>query len=121
MMMAPMGGAPLMMQQPVNLGGGIVYGYPPQPQMMYAPQQPVVASQIMHPQQQQHPQQLRRPVQDQGNEIPASSIGQINEKDLQALKETCPSLDDDIIRSVYQQSGGNLDRAAAQLIEMSSS
>jgi len=106
MMMAPMGGAPLMMQQPVNLGGGIVYGY---------------ASQIMHPQQQQHPQQLRRPVQDQGNEIPASSIGQINEKDLQALKETCPSLDDDIIRSVYQQSGGNLDRAAAQLIEMSSS
>lgn len=109
-MMNPMMGAPLMIQQPTLYGPGVVYGYP---QMMYQQQQqPAMPTQVI-----QQSQQLPT----SGDEVPASSIGHINEKDLKALKEMCPSLDDDIIRSVYQQSGENLDRAAAQLIEMSAS
>lgn len=43
---------------------------------------------------------------------------QVNEADLKTLKEMCPSLDDDIILTVLHQSGGNIDRAAGQLLEM---
>ena len=112
MMMGPMmGGAPVVLQhqhQPMHMAGGMMYGYP-QP-MMY-PQQFVQQPQM-------HPQQLQ---QQQQPEIQPESIGQINEKDLKSLKEMCPDMEDDIIRSVYQQSGGNLDGAAVLLLEMAAS
>ena len=115
MMMNPMmGGAPvLIQQQPHVYGGGMVYGVPP---MMY---QPTVQQQVIRPQQQPIPPQTQQEFMQP--HIPDSSIGQINEKDLKALKEMCPGLDDEIIKSVYQTSGENLDRAAAQLLEMSAS
>ena len=117
MMMNPMiGGAPvLIQQQPHVYGGGMVYGVPP---MVY--QQPVIApQQMIRPQHAPAPQQTHQ--QFMQPHIPDSSLGQINEKDLKALKEMCPGLDDEIIKSVYQSSGENLDRAAAQLLEMSAS
>lgn len=113
MVMNPMmGGAPVILQQqPVHMAGGMMYGY--QPPMMMHPQQFVQQPPQMQP---MHPQQLQ-----QQSEVRPESIGQINEKDLKSLKEMCPDMDDDIIRSVYQQTGGNLDRAAAQLLEMTAS
>uniref|UniRef100_A0A7M5WK70 Toll-interacting protein n=2 Tax=Clytia hemisphaerica TaxID=252671 RepID=A0A7M5WK70_9CNID len=121
MMMNPMiGGAPVLIQQPPNIyGGGMVYGVPP---MVY--QQPMVAPQpqMVRPPYAQPPQQTQQTQQQfMQPHIPDSSLGQINEKDLKALKEMCPGLDDEIIKSVYQSSGENLDRAAAQLLEMSAS
>ena len=120
-----MGVAPMMVQHPLQYAGpgGMVYGYPQMPAMMYQQQQPMVQPPAQFIQQQpQLPQQQQQQhlQQQQQAEISPASIGQINEKDLQSLKEMCPDFDDDIIRSVYQQSGGNLDRAAAQLLEMSS-
>lgn len=41
--------------------------------------------------------------------------------DLKTLKEMCPEMDEDIILSVLQQSGGSLEKAAEQLLEMSAS
>lgn len=117
MMMNPMmGGAPVILQQqqqPMLMAGGGMYGYP-QP-MMYPQQFVQQQPRGMHPQQLQQQQQQQQP------EIQPESIGQINEKDLKSLKEMCPDMDDDIIRSVYQQTGGNLDRAAVQLLEMTAS
>ena len=111
------GGAPVMLQQqpmPFVGTGGMMYGYQP---MMY--QQPFIQQRpVMHPQQQLQQQQLQ-PQHPPG--VQPESVGQINEKDLTTLKEMCPDMDEEIIRSVYQQTGGNLDRAAAQLLEMSSS
>ncbi|XP_057312600.1 toll-interacting protein B-like [Hydractinia symbiolongicarpus] len=102
-MMGPMMGGQMVMQ-PMVYPGGYVYGYPP---MMYSPQ---MMAQV--PMQQQQQQQQRQ-------NVPAPV--QINPKDLQTLKEMCPELDDEIIKVVLQETGGNLDRAAATLVEMNNS
>lgn len=102
----------MMVQQPFQ---GYVYGYPP---VVYG-NQGMVRPTVQINQQQLQQQQLQQQLQQQQlTDPPLASIGQINEKDLKTLKEMCPNLDDDIIRSVYQQVGGNLDRAGAQLLEM---
>ena len=109
MMMNPMGGTQL------------VYGYPP---MMYAPPMMIPQMQMTQQQQQQllQQQQLQQQqIQQQQQQQQLNALNEVNEKDLKALKEMCPTLDDEIIKTVLQQSGGNVDRAAAQLLEMSSS
>ena len=93
----------------------IVYGYPP---VMYAP--PMMVLQMpMQPammQQQQQQAMLSQASQQQENAFTAPS-----QKDLQTLKEMCPELYEEIIKTVLQQFGRNVDRAAAQLLEMNSS
>ena len=101
MVMNPMG-APQM-----------VYGYPP---VMYAPP-------MMVPQMPMQPamMQQQQAIQSQASQQQENAFTASNQKDLQTLKEMCPELDEEIIKTVLQQSGGNVDRAAAQLLEMSSS
>lgn len=101
MVMNPMG-APQM-----------VYGYPP---VMYAPP-------MMVPQMPMQPamMQQQQTIQSQASQQQENPFTAPNQKDLQTLKEMCPELDEEIIKTVLQQSGGNVDRAAAQLLEMSSS
>lgn len=101
MVMNPMG-APQM-----------VYGYPP---VMYAPP-------IMVPQMPMQPamMQQQQAIQSQASQQQENAFTASNQKDLQTLKEMCPELDEEIIKTVLQQSGGNVDRAAAQLLEMNSS
>lgn len=104
MMVAPMG-APNGMVQVVNPQ---MYGYtsyvPPTILTQQAPHGAVL------PQQQQQ-------IPHNGNS--QQPLPETNPNDLKTLKEMCPDMDDDIIQSVLQQSGGNLDRAAEQLLEMS--
>lgn len=101
MVMNPMG-APQM-----------VYGYPP---VMYAPP-------MMVPQMPMQPamMQQQQAIQSQASQQQENAFTASNQKDLQTLKEMCPELDEEIIKTVLQQSGGNVDRAAAQLLEMNSS
>ena len=63
-------------------------------------------------------QQATQPVQ---HSLVAQQSIESNPTDLQTLKEMCPEMDSDIIKTVLQQCGGNVDRAATQLLEMNAS
>lgn len=115
MMGGPMMQSPMMVVNP--MGTPMVVNSPP----MYgynAPFQPaILTQQTIHPA--VIPQQQ---IQQNGTAQHAQQVpNQINERDLKTLKEMCPSMDEDIIQSVLQQSGGNIDQAAGQLLEMSGS
>ena len=99
MIVNPMG-APMVVNSPP------LYGY-----TSFAPPT-ILTQQTVHPA--ALPQQQ---IQQNGNVQQIST--EAHERDLKTLKEMCPAMDDDIIKSVLQQSGGNLDRAAEQLLEMS--
>jgi len=103
MVVNPMGapiGAPMVVNSPM-------YGY-----SSFAP------SVVTHPQQQQQQQQPTQIITPTPQPIQQP---QFDGASLKTLKEMCPSLDEDIILSVLQQSGGNVDRAAGTLLEMSAS
>jgi len=104
-------GGPMMMGPMGYPQTPMVYGYPP---MMYAPPQLIPGMQPQQQPLQQHQQRMMQPQQQ-------PVVNEINEKDLKTLKEMCPELDDEIIKSVLLQAGGNIDRAAIQLLEMSAS
>ena len=93
----------------------MVYGYP---QTMYAPSPYIVPQQGMIPMQQPR-QQVRQQTQPQTQRAAPPATVELNQKDLQALREMCPGLDEEVISSVLMSAGGNIDRAAGQLLEMS--
>ncbi|XP_047140807.1 toll-interacting protein B [Hydra vulgaris] len=66
---------------------------------------------------------MQQPIQPVQPNFQQSSPGpqqifESNPADLRTLKEMCPDMDVDIIKTVLQQCGGNIDKAAAQLLEM---
>lgn len=107
MVVNPMGGAmgaPMVVNAPMY-----GYGAPYVPGAIVAQQQPTQNNYIVTPAQPQSQQtQQTQPQQPQ-----------IDPAAVQTLKEMCPTLDEDIILSVLHQSGGNVDRAAGTLLEMS--
>ena len=88
----------VMVPQPVVPGAQVVYPGG------YGPMRPVPVGQAQ-PQPQPQQQQQHR---------------QISEQDIQTLKDMFPNMEEGVIQSVLEASGGNVDAATSHLLSMNS-